>query len=81
VCCRMQWTHITENLIESMKVYLKRRRPDTAPQAGPLSTQPGGKLSMDRTIFFPLILFFFTLFSWVFPVRLQTEQISGIHIF
>jgi hypothetical protein len=31
VCCRMQWTHITENLMESMKVYLKRRRSDAAP--------------------------------------------------
>jgi len=29
----MQWTHSTENVIESIKAYLKRRRPDAAPQA------------------------------------------------
>jgi hypothetical protein len=28
-----QWAHITENVIDNIKTYLKRRRPDVAPQA------------------------------------------------
>jgi hypothetical protein len=29
----MQWTHSTEKVIESIKSYLMRRRPDAGPQA------------------------------------------------